>query len=115
LGWQLFVNETLQASQKTALLFQRTGPTIIVKSVDARVRLAQKKFADERIAALMEDRRIRQEDFEASQAAANRKLDEMAASLKRAEERLQHTTHDLIRGMCFSPVVFKLDFGLPCK
>eukprot|EP00884_Botryococcus_braunii_P009152 jgi/Botrbrau1/18238/Bobra.53_1s0092.1 len=56
----------------------------------------QKKFAEERVAALMEDRRIRQEDFEASQGAASRKLDAMATSLKKAEDRLQHTTHDLI-------------------
>ncbi len=62
---------------------------------------AQKQFAAERVGALLEDRKIRQDDFEASQAAAARKLDEMAARLKKAEDTLQHTTHDLILGAKF--------------
>ncbi len=61
--------------------------------------------------ALLEDRKIRQDDFDASQAAAARKLDEMAARLKKAEDTLQHTTHDLIIGAYKATCTTGLDFG----
>lgn len=56
----------------------------------------QKKFAAERIAALTEDRAIRERDAATAAAALSRTAEELAERLRGAEEALRCTTRDFI-------------------
>lgn len=56
----------------------------------------QKRFAAERIAALTEDRAIRERDAAATAAAHNRTAEDLAERLQGAEEALRCTTRDYI-------------------
>ena len=58
----------------------------------------QRQFNSERIAALLEDRRIRAGDEEAHRAVYQQKIDELTQRLKRTELALQRTTKDYILG-----------------
>ena len=60
--------------------------------------ILQKQFASERIAALLEDRRVRGQDEEAHRAAYEHKIDELTQRLKKTELALQRTTKDYILG-----------------
>ncbi len=60
--------------------------------------MVQKQFASERIAALLEDRRIRSQDEEAHRAVYQQKIDELTQRLKQTELALQRTTKDYILG-----------------
>ncbi|KAK9814374.1 hypothetical protein WJX72_004785 [[Myrmecia] bisecta] len=66
-----------------------------VESLQAQLN-EQKQFANERIAALLEDRRIREADEEAHRELAAQKLEELTARLKKTEQTLQATTKDYI-------------------
>lgn len=59
----------------------------------------QKQFANERIAALLEDRRIRQQDEEVHHAMHAQKVEELMQRLQKTEMTLQQTTKDYIIGM----------------
>lgn len=59
----------------------------------------QKQFAAERVAALLEDRRIRELDEAARHAVASEKHDELLQRLHKAEAVLQSTTKDYIMGV----------------
>ena len=56
----------------------------------------QRRFAAERIAALQEDRGIRERDAAAQAAAQGSTIDELADKLRGAEEALRRTTRDYI-------------------
>jgi coiled-coil domain-containing protein 77 len=56
----------------------------------------QRKFANERIATLLEDRRIRDADEALIREAADKKVVELEDRLKRTEELLQQSTKDYI-------------------
>lgn len=56
----------------------------------------QRQFSNERITALLADRRIREQDEEAGRVAYNQRIDAQAAKLRRTEETLLATTKDLI-------------------
>lgn len=56
----------------------------------------QKRFAAERVAALTEDRAIRERDSAAAAAALSRTAEELAERLRGAEEALRRTTKDYI-------------------
>lgn len=60
--------------------------------------LLQKQLATERIAALLEDRRIREGEEAAHRAHMNQQLQNLSAKLKAAEEQLRQTTKDYILG-----------------
>ncbi len=62
------------------------------------VRTVQRHFANERIAALLEDRRIRSQDEEAHRAVYQQKIDELTQRLKQTELALQRTTKNYILG-----------------
>ena len=59
----------------------------------------QKRFSRERIAALLEDRTLREADAQANAAAANAKLTEMTTRLTDAETALLQITKDHILGL----------------
>ena len=59
---------------------------------------SQKQLASERIAALLEDRKIREGEEEAHRAAMNQQLEVLAQKLKKTEETLRTTTKDYILG-----------------
>ena len=61
---------------------------------------AQKRFARERIAALLEDRTLREADAVALAASADAKLADLAARLADAETVLLQTTKDHVLGAC---------------
>lgn len=58
----------------------------------------QKQLAAERIAALLEDRRIREAEEEAHRGQLNSQLEGLAERLRKAEEGLRQTTKDYILG-----------------
>jgi len=58
----------------------------------------QRHFANERIAALLVDRRIRSQDEEAHRAVYQQKIDELTQRLKQTELALQRTTKDYVLG-----------------
>ncbi len=58
----------------------------------------QKQLASERIAALLEDRRIRETEEAAHRQLMNQQLEDKAAELAKAEEQLRQTTKDYILG-----------------
>ena len=58
----------------------------------------QKQFNAERVAALLEDRRIREQDEQAHAALAAQRLDELQQRLKNTERALQQATKDYILG-----------------
>lgn len=58
----------------------------------------QREFTNERVAALLEDRRIRSHDEEAHRAVYQQKIDELTQRLKQTEVALQRTTKDYILG-----------------
>jgi coiled-coil domain-containing protein 77 len=55
-------------------------------------------MASERIAALLEDRRIRDEEEQAHRAHMNQQMEQAAQKLKRTEELLRQSTKDEILG-----------------
>ena len=59
----------------------------------------QREFTSERVAALLEDRRIRSQDEAAHRAAYQQKIDELTQRLKQTEVALQRTTKDYILGV----------------
>ena len=65
--------------------------------------MVQRHFANERIAALLEDRRIRSQDEEAHRAVYQQKIDELTQRLKQTELALQRTTKDYILGAFSQP------------
>lgn len=66
-----------------------------IESLQAQLN-EQKQFANERISALLSDRRIREQDEEAHRVAYNQRLDAQAGKLKKTEATLLQTTKDLI-------------------
>lgn len=58
----------------------------------------QKQFAAEKMAALAEDRQLRERDMEAQMKAATQTMQELEQRLKGAEEALRRTTKDYILG-----------------
>jgi coiled-coil domain-containing protein 77 len=56
----------------------------------------QKRFAAERVAALQEDRAIREQDAAATAAVLSATADELAAKLQGAEEALRRTVRDFV-------------------
>ena len=70
----------------------------------------QAQFNSERIAALLEDRRIRAGDEEAHQVVYHKKIDELTQRLKQTELALQRTTKDYILGLAVHCCLN----GLPC-
>ena len=58
----------------------------------------QKQFNAERVAALLEDRRIREQDEQAHAALAAQRIDELQQRLKNTERALQQATKDYILG-----------------
>ena len=58
----------------------------------------QKQFNAERVAALLEDRRIREQDEQAHAALAAQRIDELQQRLKNTEWALQQATKDYILG-----------------
>lgn len=66
-----------------------------IESLQAQLN-EQTQFAAERVAALLEDRRIREQDDEAHKARMDARFEEMQIKLQRTEELLQQTTKDYI-------------------
>lgn len=64
--------------------------------------MLQKQFAAERIAALMEERRMLEVDEAARNGVASAKHDELLQRLHRTEDTLQATTKDYILGESLS-------------
>ena len=60
--------------------------------------ILQKQFNAERVAALLEDRRIREQDEQAHAALAAQRIDELQQRLKNTERALQQATKDYILG-----------------
>jgi hypothetical protein len=58
----------------------------------------QKQLASERIAALLEDRHIREGEEAAHRAHMNQQVQDLSAKLKASEEQLRQTTKDYILG-----------------
>ena len=58
----------------------------------------QKQFNAERVAALLEDRRIREQDEQAHASLAAQRIDELQQRLKNTERALQQATKDYILG-----------------
>lgn len=56
----------------------------------------QKQFNAERVAALLEDRRIREQDEQAHAALAAQRIDELQQRLQNTERALQQATKDYI-------------------
>ena len=69
--------------------------TLTVKSLKGQL-VDQKKFSDERIAALLEDRRIRDADEAIQKQEYERKAGELRNRLARTEDLLQKATKDFI-------------------
>lgn len=67
--------------------------------------MMQREFTNERVAALLEDRRIRSQDEEAHRAVYQQKIDELTHRLKQTELALQRTTKDYILGSFVSAAV----------
>lgn len=59
---------------------------------------AQKQLAAERIGALLEDRRIREQEEELHRRSLTQQLETSADKLRKAEEQLRTTTKDYILG-----------------
>lgn len=73
------------------------GEALALKCEALAAQLAeQKRFAAERVAALQEDRCIRERDAAAHAAALSASVEELAARLAAAEEALRTTTRDYI-------------------
>eukprot|EP01025_Chloroclados_australasicus_P041684 TRINITY_DN4434_c0_g1_i7.p1 TRINITY_DN4434_c0_g1~~TRINITY_DN4434_c0_g1_i7.p1 ORF type:complete len:407 (+),score=37.63 TRINITY_DN4434_c0_g1_i7:49-1269(+) len=66
-----------------------------LESVQAQLN-EQQQFANERICALLEDRRIREQDYEAHIANYARQIDQITQKLSSSEEALRQTTKDYI-------------------
>eukprot|EP01026_Neomeris_dumetosa_P029646 TRINITY_DN23995_c0_g1_i4.p1 TRINITY_DN23995_c0_g1~~TRINITY_DN23995_c0_g1_i4.p1 ORF type:complete len:295 (+),score=54.52 TRINITY_DN23995_c0_g1_i4:580-1464(+) len=66
-----------------------------LESVQAQLN-EQQQFANERISALLEDRRIREQDYEAHIANYAHQIEQLTAKLGHAEEALRQTTKDYI-------------------
>lgn len=82
---------------RTVYLPTAQGEALALKCEALAAQLAeQKKFAAERIAALTEDRAIRERDMAAAAAALSRTADDLAVRLQGAEEALRCTTRDYI-------------------
>ena len=64
----------------------------------------QRRFTRERIAALLEDRALREADAAAHGAAADAKLAELTTRLTDAETALLQTTKDHILGALLPPL-----------
>lgn len=60
----------------------------------------QKQLANERITALLEDRRIRDEEEQAHRSHLNQQLEAAAQKLRKTEEMLRQATKDAILGEC---------------
>ncbi len=61
-------------------------------------RYPQKQLASERISALLEDRRIREQEEDAHRLGLSRQLEAASDKLQRIEETLRQTTKDYILG-----------------
>ena len=59
----------------------------------------QKQFAAERVASMLEDRRIREAETEAYQLAAADRAAKLSSRIEHLEKALQETTKDYILGM----------------
>lgn len=73
---------------------------------------SQKQLAAERIAALLEDRRIREGEEEMHRAHMNQQLEVAADKLRRVEEQLRMTTKDYILGEQVSCLLFISQQGI---
>ena len=60
----------------------------------------QSQLANERVAALLEDRRIRDEEEQAHRSHLNQQLEAAAQKLRKTEEMLRQATKDAILGEC---------------
>ena len=69
--------------------------TLKIESLQAQLD-EQRRFSNERIAALLEDRRIRDADEALQKEAAEKKAAEMQNRLARTEDLLQKATKDFI-------------------
>ena len=74
----------------------------------------QKQFAAERVAGMLEDRRIREAEIEAYQAAAAERSAKLCARIEYLERALQETTKDYILGAhwctaCSYAIVWRQD------
>lgn len=65
----------------------------------------QKRFNLERVAALLEDKKIQEENAEAHAKLQDETADELRSKLKKVEHALQQTTKDFIMGMYLLVVV----------
>ncbi|KAL4422700.1 hypothetical protein ABPG75_008897 [Micractinium tetrahymenae] len=82
---------------RTVYLPTAQSEALVLKCEALAAQLAeQKKFAAERIAALTEDRAIRERDAAAAAAALSRTAEDLAGRVQGAEEALRHTTRDYI-------------------
>ena len=58
----------------------------------------QRRFTAEKMAALAEDRQLREKDMQAQMAAASQTISDLEHRVKGAEEALRRTTKDYILG-----------------
>jgi hypothetical protein len=70
----------------------------LVAALSCLLPLQQKQLATERIAALLEDRRIKGQEEEAHRAQLNSQIESLTTRLKKAEEVLRTTTKEYILG-----------------
>jgi coiled-coil domain-containing protein 77 len=89
-----------QASERvmrTVFLPAANTESLILKIESLQAQLnEQRKFSNERIAALLEDRRIRDADESMQREAGEKKAQELAERLNRTEDLLQKATKDYI-------------------
>ena len=82
---------------RTVFLPAANTESLILKIESLQAQLnEQRKFSNERIAALLEDRRIRDADESVQREAAEKKCQELADRLNRTEDLLQKATKDYI-------------------
>ena len=74
----------------------------------------QKQFNAERVAALLEDRRIREQDEQAHAALAAQRIDELQQRMQNTERALQQATKDyILSGQLFRHNASQLQLVMP--